>query len=245
MTDRVCIIPVRAGSKGVPDKNIRDFRGEPLLAHSIRHALETDRFAEIAVTSDSDAYLDIAQKAGATQCIKRPAELATDTAGSMDVLLHALAACETTCGKPFATITLLQATSPLRLAEHVRDAIATLEDQQLESVVSVAKAKNSPYFNLLEHDAETDTYALSKPLDHTIQRRQDAPAVFQLNGSIYVWSRTALIEQKKTLCARTGVYLMPELYSVDIDTEDDWAFAELAADLLAQRMKQSPAEAQG
>lgn len=235
MANRLCIIPVRAGSKGLPHKNIRDFRGLPLLAHSVHHARTANIFTDIAVSSDSDDYLEIARQAGATQCIKRPAELATDTAGSMDVLLHALSACEAASDCQYISVTLLQATSPLRKSVHIQEAVTKLQDQDLDSVVSVTRAKNSPYFNLVEYTAEKGAYTISKSLEGGVQRRQDAPEVFQLNGSIYVWSRTALIGQKRTLCAQTGIYLMPNLYSVDIDTEDDWAFAELAADLLAQR----------
>ncbi len=240
MTERLCIIPVRSGSKGVPHKNIRDFRGLPLVAHSIQHAISADIFTDIAVSSDSDAYLEIAQKANATRCVKRPAELASDTAGSMDVLLHALSACETETGRRYSSVVLLQATSPLRQSSHIQETVAKLEEQNLDSVVSVTQAKNSPYFNLLEFDSDKGTYALSKSLEGGVQRRQDAPEVFQLNGSIYAWSREALIGQKKALCAKTGIYVMPSLYSVDIDTEDDWAFAELASDLLAQRNAERP-----
>lgn len=232
MNDRLCIIPVRSGSKGLPDKNIREFRGKPLVAHSIQQAIATGIFSEIAVSSDSTAYLDIAHKAGATRCIQRPAELATDTAGSMEVIQHSLKACEAATRKEYSSITLLQATSPLRRSGDIQAAVAKLETQDLDSVLSVTPAKNSPYFNMLERDAGGETYVLSKPMDGGVNRRQDAPQVFQLNGSIYVWSRDALVTQNKALCARTDVYVMSSLSSVDIDTEDDWAFAELAADLL-------------
>ncbi len=232
MSDKLCIIPVRSGSKGVPHKNIRDFRGKPLLAHSVQHAVSAGVFADVAVSSDSDAYLEIARASGATRCIKRPEDLASDTAGSLDVVMHALATCEEASGLQYSTVVLLQATSPLRQAHHIADAVARLETQQLDSVLSVTKTKNSPYFNLLEFDAGCGTYTLCKSSGDGVKRRQDTPEVFQLNGSIYVWSRNALITQQSVLCTKTDVYVMPSLYAVDIDTEDDWRFAELAFDLL-------------
>jgi CMP-N-acetylneuraminic acid synthetase len=235
MTKRLCIIPVRAGSKGLPDKNIRDFRGKPLVVHSIDQALASGIFAEIVVSSDSEAYLDVARQAGATCCLPRPAELASDTAGSMEVIQHALAACERAKQRRYDTITLLQATSPLREARHVQEAVARLEDHGQDSVLSVTPAKNSPYFNLLEFDPDSGSFVLSKSAGEGVRRRQDAPEVYQLNGSIYVWSREALLLQNKAICARTDVYVMPALNSVDIDTEDDWAFAELAAELMEAR----------
>lgn len=232
MTERLCIIPVRAGSKGVPNKNIREFLGKPLVAHSIHQALAADVFTEIVVSSDSEAYLDIARQAGATRCLRRPAELASDTAGSMEVIQHALEACEMAAQTRYASITLLQATSPLRESRHIKEAITRLEQHNFDSVLSVTAAKNSPYFNMLEFDQHSDTYVLSKPIKGGVQRRQDAPEVFQLNGSIYVWSRDAFVSQEKAICEKTDIYVMPALNSVDIDTEEDWAFAELAATLL-------------
>lgn len=229
---RLCLIPARAGSKGVPHKNIRPFCGLPLLAHSVAHARESGCFDVIALSSDSDEYLKIAQEAGADMMIKRPDDLASDTAGSMDVILNALDLCETENGASFDTVCLLQVTSPLRAPHHIPEAIEKLEAGTKDSVLSVAAAKNSPYFNMLEHDAQSQTYHLSKPLPAEVTRRQDAPKVFQLNGSIYVWNRDALLKQKTALCQNTDIYEMSALHSVDIDTEEDWAFAELAATLL-------------
>ena len=186
----------------------------------------------IALSSDSDEYLKIAEEAGADVMIKRPDELASDTAGSMDVILHALDVCETQVGAPFDTVCLLQVTSPLRAPHHIPEAIEKLETGAKDSVLSVAAAKNSPYFNMLEQDIQGQTYRLSKPLPAEVTRRQDAPSVFQLNVLIYVWNRDALLSQKTALCQNTDVYEMSALHSVVIDTQEDWAFAELAASLL-------------
>jgi CMP-N,N'-diacetyllegionaminic acid synthase len=245
MANRVCIIPARAGSKGLPNKNILPFRGLPLLAHSVKQALGSGLFSEVAVSSDSDEYLEIARAAGATFYIKRPDELASDQAGTIDVLLHGVLACEKARNQGFDSVTLLQATSPLRQSQHIREAVAKLEDGQFDSVVSVTAAKNSPYFNLLEYDADHRTYGLSKKLGMAVTRRQDAPAVYQLNGSIYVWSRAALFTQKASLCKKTEIYLMSNLHSVDIDTSDDWAFAELAAELIAKNSAAAGLAGQG
>lgn len=233
MNKRICIIPVRSGSKGVPHKNIRSFCGKPLLAHSVEQALASKCFAEVVVTSDSEEYLAIAKQAGATRLVQRPDELASDTAGSMDVLFHALADVEHETGQSFDTVVLLQATSPLRLPEHIEAAVNQLERSQNDVVLSVTEAKSSPYFNLLEYDVQRESYALSKTLDASVLRRQDAPGVLQLNGSIYVWARAPLMHQRVVICDIVGVYTMSSLYSVDIDTETDWAFAELAQQLIS------------
>lgn len=232
---RLCVIPVRAGSKGLPHKNIRPFLGRPLLAHSVEQAKASGCFDGpfdcIAVSSDSPEYLDKAIAAGATQRVKRPATLASDTAGSIDVLLHALEVCEAQVGQPFDTVCLLQATSPLRRAQDIARAIETLETEGFDSVLGVSQAKGSPYATLLE--PAQNGYALSKQPDQAVTRRQDLPPVFQINGALYVWDRTALAQHRASLCPRTGIHQMSALRSIDIDDATDWAFAELAADLLA------------
>ena len=232
---RLCVIPVRAGSKGLAHKNIRPFLGRPLLAHSVAQARDSGCFegglSSIAVSSESPEYLAKADEAGANDLVERPAALASDTAGSIDVLLHALEICEARAGHRFDTICLLQATSPLRRGEDIARAVETLETCGFDSVLGVSASKGSPYATLLE--PEGDCYALSKPPDQAVTRRQDLPPVFQINGALYVWRRAALVQHRASLCPRTGIHLMSALRSIDIDDAVDWAFAELAADLLA------------
>lgn len=228
---RLCVIPVRAGSKGLPGKNIRPFLGKPLLAHSVEQARDSGCFACIAVSSDSDDYLAKARDAGATDLIKRPAGLANDTAGSIDVLLHALEICEARNERPFDTVCLVQATSPLRRAQDISDAVAILETGGFDSVLGVMRAKGSPYATLLE-PVSGGSFTLSKQLDRAVTRRQEQPPVFQINGAVYAWRRSALMQNRAALCPRTGIHPMSALRSIDIDDAIDWAFAELAADLL-------------
>lgn len=223
----LCVVPVRSGSKGLPHKNIRPFLGRPLLAHSVGHAVQSGRFADIAVSSDSETYLAAGTEAGATLALRRPDALASDTAGSMDVLFHAIAEAEARTGREYDVICLLQATSPLRLPSDVSGAIDLLSRGGYDSVVGVQPAKGSPYFTLVEEDAG-GRVALSKPLPHGVTRRQDAPDVWQINGAVYVWTRQALFEQRGVLCRKTGLWQMPMLRSLDIDTEDDWQLAECA-----------------
>lgn len=227
------MVPARAGSKGLAHKNVRPFLGKPLIAHSLGQARDAGVFDVVAASSDSAEYLEIARAAGADRLVARPAELATDTAGSMEVLRHAVAEVEADRGRRFDTVCLLQATSPLRTGAQIAAAVAQLEAGSLDSVVSVAPSKDSPYFNLVEPGPDGERVSISKPLPAAVLRRQDAPPVYRLNGSIYVWRRGALDAQRGALCDRTGIYVMPPLYSVDIDTAEDWAFAELAARLIA------------
>lgn len=230
-TEALCVVPLRSGSKGLPHKNIRPFLGRPLLAHSVGHAVQSGRFADIAVSSDSETYLAAGTEAGATLSIRRPDALASDTAGSMDVLFHAIAEAEVRTGRKYSVICLLQATSPLRLSSDVSGAIDLLLDGGYDTVVGVQPAKGSPYFTLVEEDA-SGRVALSKPLPQGVTRRQDAPDVWQINGAVYAWNRNALFEQRSVLCRKTGLWRMPMLRSLDIDTEDDWKLAECAGRIM-------------
>lgn len=231
-TNRVCVIPIRSGSKGIPDKNIRSFHGRPLIAYSIEQALDSQAFDVVAVSSDSEKYLNIAQEAGADFLIQRPDVLASDTAETHDVLLHALSTVEQEYERKFHSLCLLQATSPLRRAIDITEACDMLDTNKWDNIVSVTKASESPYITLIEPCADTGGYEISKPLDRTISRRQESPPVYQINGSIYVWRREALLNKTTTVCTKTNIYEMSELRSIDIDTEVDWAFAELAFKML-------------
>ena len=120
---RLCTICARGGSKGVPNKNLRSLLGKPLLAYSIERAREAGIFERIAVSSDSAAILAAAKAAGADDMIERPLEMATDTASKLPAIRHALMTVETQQGVKYDTLTDLDATSPLRIAEDVRGAV--------------------------------------------------------------------------------------------------------------------------
>ena len=229
----VAVIPVRAGSKGLPGKNVLPFCGRPLLAHSVAQAKASGVIDCVAVSSDSADYLAVGIAAGADRAILRPDDLATDTATTLDVLRHALRVIEAETGQTVARLVLLQATSPLRESAHIREALENFDASGADNLVSVCASKDSPYFNLVEPVADSASdgtfITLGKQLPAGVTRRQDAPPCYRINGSIYVWSRQALLEQPRVIGTRTAFSLMPELYSVDIDTAFDLEVALIAA----------------
>ena len=229
---RICTIAVRGGSKGVPGKNWRMDAGKPLFAHSISHALESGLFDVIAVTSDAPEVLETALSFGATHAVTRPAELASDTAGKVPAILHAVQTVEAETGMTFDTVVDLDATSPLRLASDVRAAVTLLEDNRLESVITACEARRSPYFNLVEVDPQTGRVSVAKQLPDDVLRRQDAPETFDMNASIYVWQRSALESEAKVFFPSTRIYEMPPERSLDIDSEFDF---EIVSWLLEKR----------
>lgn len=222
---RLCTILARGGSKGVPGKNIRPLGGKPLLLHSIEQAKASGLFDVVAVSSDDEAILALAKEGGADECVTRLAEHATDTAAKLPAIRHCVEEVEKRRDCSFDLVVDLQPTSPLREAQDISAAVLLVEVLGAENVITGSIAKSSPYFSLVE-ERTNGTVGLSKPTDPPIVRRQDAPKCFDMNGSIYVWQRAALMAQDGLFLPTTRLYEMPEERSVDIDTELDFAFAE-------------------
>jgi len=222
----LCTICVRSGSRGIINKNIREIAGKPLLAHSILQAKASNLFQTIAVSSDSDEILDIANYWGADYLIKRPARLATDQAAKVPVIQHALLAVEKIVKHKFDIIVDLDATSPLRVISDISNVVNLLERNQVSNIITGTPSRRSPYFNLVEIN-NSGTVKLSKSLSKPIFRRQDAPNCYDLNASIYAWYRDVLLKNQSIFNEDTMLYIMPEERSIDIDSELDFQFVEL------------------
>ena len=217
---RLCTLCARGGSKGVPNKNLRLMLGRPLIAHSIEQARASGLFAAIAISSDSQEILAAARSCGADYLIERPAELASDTAPKLPAIRHCVTEAERLAGYRFDTIVDLDATSPLREPRDIVNATALLEERNVSNVITGAPSRRSPYFNLVE--VGSDRIArLSKPLPQAVARRQDAPACYDMNASIYVWTHHSLFDRPTLFNQDTLLYVMPEERSVDIDSELD------------------------
>lgn len=228
---RLCTICARGGSKGVVNKNIRKINGKPVLVYSIIRAQDSRLFDHIAVSSDSEEILGIAKDWGADVLVRRPEELATDTAPKVPAIRHCAGEAERKLGITFETIVDLDASSPLRSGEDIRGAVTLLESRKAGNVITAAPARRSPYFNLVEVD-ERGVVRLSKKPDFPVVRRQDAPACFDMNASIYVWRRDVLMNKNSIFNEDTLLYVMPEERSLDIDSELDFEIVQM---LLARR----------
>lgn len=222
---RLATICARGGSVGVPGKNVRLLNGRPLVAHSVTHALESGLFDCVAVSSDSSEVLDAAAAAGAQELVRRPDVLAHDRAAKLPAIHHAAETVEAARSVRYDVVVDLDATSPLRTVEDVREAVRLLEASGATNVFSVTSARRSPWFNMVVID---DAGGPSLVVGSGVHRRQDAPAAFDLNASIYAWTRQALAEGK--LIVRSArVYVMPPERSFDIDDETDWFLVEALA----------------
>lgn len=225
MIIRLCTICARGGSKGVKGKNIRMLMGKPLIAHSIQQAKLSGLFEAVAVSSDSEDILAAAKEYGADYLIKRPDELASDHAAKLPAIRHCVAEVELKMGHQVEVIVDLDATSPLRSAEDIQQAVMLLEESGAGNVITGMPARRSPYFNLVELNSD-GIAELSKPLKSQIVRRQDAPRCYDMNASIYVWKREVLVNSDKLFNEDTKLYVMPEERSIDIDSELDFRFVE-------------------
>jgi len=219
VSSRLCTINARGGSKGVPGKNSLMVAGIPLLAYSIRQAFTSECFDQIAFSSDSDELLEIAATEGATT-VRRPSLLATDVAPKLPAIVHTVKQTEALSGIKFDTIVDLDVTSPLRLPSDIVNAIDMLESRSLQSVFSACESRRSPYFNLVSQDS-SGIWGPALKVDPSPIRRQDAPQTFDMNASIYVWNRNDLLETQQVFLPRSGMYLMPEDRSIDIDSPFD------------------------
>ncbi|MCZ8144136.1 cytidylyltransferase domain-containing protein [Flavobacterium sp.] len=215
------IIPARGGSKGVPGKNIRVLGGKPLIQHTIVAAQACFDSAVICVSTDAEDIKSLAEETGLNVPFLRPAALATDEAGSYEVILHALDFYAQQ-GYEADYVVLLQPTSPFRNAHHIREAL-TLFQEELDMVVSVKESKQNPYYNLFEESHE-GWLAPSKEAHYT--RRQDVPPVYEYNGAIYIMATKALRKQPLNAFQKIKKYVMNEQSSHDIDSEWDWFLAE-------------------
>lgn len=229
MTKTICTICARGGSKGVKNKNLRELLGKPLIAHSILQAKESGLFDVIAVSSDNDEILAIAKEYGANYIVKRPNELATDTAAKLPVIQHCVMEVEQKSKVTFDFLVDIDATSPLRTVDDLKNSLVMLQQHnEAQNLITAAPARRSPYFNLIE-ETETGFVQLCKPLSNQIVRRQDAPKTYDMNASIYIWKREAFFMCESVFTEKTLLYVMPEERSQDIDSELDFEIVELLA----------------
>ncbi len=217
------IIPARGGSKGIPKKNIKLLGGKPLIHYSIDTARAIVGDDDICVSTDDEEIIRCVENYGLKVPFVRPAELATDVAGTYEVLLHALDYYEKR-GRQYDVVILLQNTSPFRRIEQVKECLA-LYKPDIDMVVSVKECAANPYYNVFEED-ERGYLRISKG-DGNIFRRQDAPKVYEYNGAIYIMNAAALKTTHMHRMRKRVKYLMDDLSSFDLDTIWDWQIAEM------------------
>lgn len=216
------IIPARGGSKGIPHKNIKPLNGKPLIYYTIDEAREIVGDDDICVSTDDSEIIKCVEDYGLCVPFVRPEELATDTAGTYEVLLHALSFFEKQ-GRHYDAVLLLQNTSPFRKAEQIKEALALYNDN-VDMVVSVKECAANPYYCVFEEDNNGFLHVCKG--DGNIFRRQDAPKVYEYNGAIYIMNAEKLKTTHMHKMQKRVKYVMDDLSSFDLDTMWDWQMAE-------------------
>lgn len=216
--DLIYIVPARGGSKRLARKNIRPLDGKSLLAHTAQAVEAAGLAGDVLLTTDDEEIAAEGRRLGWLVPFLRPSELATDTASSMDVILHALDWVKAENGGADPEITvLLQPTSPLRGAKCIRDAVDLLQAKpECDSVVGMTPVHLPP-----QHFYTQGEDGTAIPL----AARGEAP-VYHPNGAVYAM-RTDRLRQRRTFYTDGTVILpMPASQGIDIDTADDWDLAE-------------------
>ncbi len=210
----LAVIPARGGSKGLPGKNILPVAGRPLLAWTIDAARASACIDRLILSSDDEAIIAVARAHGCEVPFRRPAELATDEAASIDVVLHALDALP-----GHDIVVLLQPTSPLRTAGDIDATCSRLAAGQAPACVTVSRVEQSPYWMYRLGDDQS----LVPLLDTAARadRRQELPAVYTLNGAVYAADVTWLRRTRRFVTHETVAHVMPAQRSADIDTSED------------------------
>ncbi|MFC1580601.1 cytidylyltransferase domain-containing protein [Thermodesulfobacteriota bacterium] len=210
----ICIIPARGGSKGIPNKNIIDFCGKPLLAWSILQAKESQYVKEVYVSSNSEEILSVAMEYGA-RAIPRPDELSTDFATSESALRHAIDEIETQ-ERRVDLVVFLQVTSPLRASEDIDQAILQLLNKESDSLLSATVLDDLCAFKQQGEKLLGITYD-----PYNRGRRQTRDLFYHDNGSIYIFRPNILRSNNNRLGGKIEVYEMPFWQSIEIDEMTD------------------------
>lgn len=218
------VIPARGGSKGIPGKNIKPMGGIPLICRSIDIARKFVGDKDICVTTDSNEIIEVVKQHGMEVPFKRPDYLATDTASSYDVLIHALDFYKEK-GIEYDWMVLLQPTTPFRKEDDLRKMLDMMNDD-LDMVVSVKEAETNPYYNCYAVNEEGYLRKFIKTQSAGYGRQQVKPAIYEKNGSVYVIKISSLRKQKINDFEKVHFYEMNKVYSIDLDEPLDWIFAE-------------------
>ncbi len=220
----ICFIGARGGSKGVPGKNIRKFGDKPLIAHTIKSALESGIFSHVVVSTENDKIAQIAKKYGAEVPFSRPRELATDNAGMVEVMMHGINKLYE-LGYKFDIFVNRDCTVPFIRSIDIKGAIMLLNEKKCDAVYGVYRQHFNPYFNMMETDSN-GFLRLCKRMKKRPKSRQEAPVVYQLNG-LFVYNVNRFLKYKTAILPKSLPYEIPLECGLMIDTELEFKVAEM------------------
>ncbi|MEY8333919.1 acylneuraminate cytidylyltransferase family protein [Lachnospiraceae bacterium 47-T17] len=217
----LAVIPARGGSKGIKNKNILELHGKPLIAYTIEAAKGSAYIDAVVVSTDSERIKRISEEYGAWVPFMRPGALAGDETPTVDAVLHVIETLKAE-GYAYDILVLLQPTSPLRTASDIDGALDVFFAQQCRPVAAVSKVSDHPI--LMRTVGEDGAMEKLLPVKSTV-RRQDLPAYYKINGSIYV-NLTGDLNENTSFNDNPAAFIMPGERALDIDEMVDVLIAQ-------------------
>lgn len=219
----LAIIPARSGSKRIPNKNIKDFLGKPLIAYAIEQALSLDFIDKVVVDTDSREIADVAKKYGAEIPFLRPADLAQDNSRVIDSILHLLKKLKLEKSYEPDYIMILQTTSPLCEKKDIMNCWELIQNSDADTVLTVCSTHPRLY-----HMKANKDIVLVNGSEAESTNMQEWKQGYILNGCfVYIINTEALLKEKVIITKKTKAVVCPKWRSVDLDTPEEWVLAEL------------------
>lgn len=222
----LALIPARGGSKGVPGKNIRLLGGESLLWYSYEAARISGLFSEIVLSTEDESIAEVGKKIGMMVPFIRPADLANDSAKSIDVVNHALT-CMEEMGYQYNAVVLLQPTSPFRRKNLIADAALLMQERGADSIVSVRKVPHQYNPHWVFEATDDYTLHIATGEQELISQRQNLPDAYYRDGQVYI-TKTEVLKERNAFIGSKLTYILNEYAgsTINIDTLEDWQAAE-------------------
>ena len=219
----LAIIPARAGSKRIPNKNVRNFLGKPLIAYTIKQALSCSFIERVIVDTDSSKIAKVSLRCGAEVPFLRPAYLARDGVLIIDSILHILKKLKKAENYVPEYVMILQTTSPLREKKDIEDCWKMMQLGKATTILTVC-----PTHPRLYHLSHNNDLILVNGLESQSTNIQDWEPGYILNGCfVYIIKMSALLAEKRIITRKTKAIVCPKWRSIDLDTPEEWVMAEI------------------
>lgn len=219
----VAIVPARGGSKRIPRKNIRPFLGVPLLQRTLTTLLETELFDQVVVSTDDPEIADLARTAGASVPFLRPDDLSDDHTGTAPVVVHAISELEAASDTEIGKICCVYPAAVFVTAAALRAGLDLLAEPGTEQVMT---ASTFPAPIQRAYRVSDDGFAEMMWPEHRTTRSQDLESAYHDAGQFYWASRDTWLAKSAGTRARSRLLVLPRSEVQDIDTPEDWEFAE-------------------
>ena len=229
----IAIITARGGSKRIPRKNIKNFCGKPIIAYSIKAAIDSKLFDEVMVSTDDEEIADIAKKYGASVPFLRSAENSNDFATTTDVLKEVLSCYNEKLHKKYDYFACIYPTAPFVTSNKIKEAFKLLLKSSADSIMTVTKYSFPPQRSLVSQDG----YLKYQYPEFSKTRSQDLEPIFHDCGQFYICKTDIFSKKGLLITDKTIPYEVPEEEVQDIDNYSDWNIAEIKYKTIYEKAK--------